>query len=80
MTPNASLPLTAAVNAKQRDSPLAPGRLLTPDEVAERWSVGKSQVWRLVREGQLPAVRIGRYVRFRVADLEAWEQNGGSGV
>jgi excisionase family DNA binding protein len=53
-------------------------RLLTPDEVATRWSVGKSQVWRLAREGQLPVVRIGRYVRFRAADLSEWERKGGA--
>jgi excisionase family DNA binding protein len=55
-------------------------RLLTADELAARWSVGKSQVWRLARESRVPTVHIGRYVRFRLVDLEAWERNGGSGV
>jgi excisionase family DNA binding protein len=55
-------------------------RPLTPDELAERWSVGVSQVYRLTREGVLPVVRVGRYYRYRVADVEEWEQKGGSGV
>jgi hypothetical protein len=26
----------------------------------------------------LPVVRIGRYMRFRLAEIERWEANGGS--
>lgn len=52
--------------------------LLTPDALAERWSVPRSQVYRLAREGKLPAVRIGRYVRFAVDDVERFEREGGA--
>ena len=52
-------------------------RLLTADELAERWQVKKSVVYRLTREGALPAVRIGRYCRYRLAAVEAWEVDGG---
>jgi len=55
-------------------------RLLTAEQVAERWQVPRSQVYRLAREGRLPAVSIGRYYRFRVAALEEWEQSGGAEV
>jgi excisionase family DNA binding protein len=61
--------------------PHAPaGRLLTADELAERWQVAKAHVYRLAREGEIPTVRIGRYFRFRVAAIEAWEaaQEAGS--
>ena len=51
-------------------------RLLTADELAARWQVPKSQVYRLVRDGRLPAVHIGRYYRFRLDAVEAWELNG----
>jgi excisionase family DNA binding protein len=53
-------------------------RLLTAEQVAERWQVPRSQVYRLAREGKLPAVAIGRYYRFRVAALTEWEQRGGA--
>lgn len=49
------------------------GRLLTADELAERWQVSKAHVYRLAREGRLPTVAIGRYYRFRLASIEAWE-------
>jgi hypothetical protein len=37
-------------------------------------------VYALVRERGVPCVRIGRYVRFRLPAIEAWErdQEGGS--
>jgi excisionase family DNA binding protein len=56
------------------------GRLLTAEQVAERWQVKTSHVWRLARDGMVPVVSIGRYRRFRAEDLETWEQNGGRGL
>lgn len=49
-------------------------RLLTADEVAERWQVRTKQVYALVNRGEVPCVRIGRYRRFRVQAIEAWER------
>lgn len=53
-------------------------RLLVADELAERWQVPKAQVYRLAREGKVPAVRVGRYMRFSMAAIEAWELAGGA--
>jgi hypothetical protein len=53
-------------------------RLLTAADLAERWQVPVSQVWRLGREGRLPVVRLGRYKRHRLADVEAFEAAGGT--
>ncbi|WP_249020569.1 helix-turn-helix domain-containing protein [Conexibacter sp. S30A1] len=50
-------------------------RLLTAEELAERWQVSKAQIYRLAREGRIPVVMIGRYQRFRVAAVEAWERD-----
>jgi excisionase family DNA binding protein len=50
-------------------------RLLTADELSERWQVPKTHVYRLAREGRVPVVRIGRYFRFREASIEAWERS-----
>src|SRR5690348_4476191 len=49
------------------------GQLLTAEQLAERWQVPKSQVWRLARDGRIPVVSIGRYRRFRLDAIEAWE-------
>ena len=48
-------------------------RLLTADELAERWQVPKSQVYRLTREEQIPAVSLGRYYRYSLPAIEAFE-------
>lgn len=54
------------------------GRLLTAEELAERWQVPKQQVYRLSRDGCLAVVRIGRYYRYRVEAVEAFERDGGA--
>lgn len=69
-------PVASTPRAATRES----CRLLTPDDLAQRWSVGRAQVYRLTREGKLPAVCVGRYYRYRLEAVEAWEQNGGGGV
>lgn len=51
--------------------------LLSADDLAARWQVPRSQVYRLTREGLLPTVRIGRYYRYRLAAVEAFEVAGG---
>ena len=50
----------------------ASGRLLRIEEVADRLSVSRSMAWKLIAYGQLRSVRIGRAVRVRPDDLEAY--------
>lgn len=50
-----------------------PGRLLTAEELAERWQVPRAHVYRLAREGRLPTVNLGRYKRWRLEAIEAFE-------
>ena len=47
-------------------------QLLTAEQLAERWQVPKSHVYRLTR-GRDPAVRLGRYYRYRLDEIEAFE-------
>lgn len=53
------------------------GRLLTADELADRWRVPKAHVYRLTRGGHLPTVKLGRYYRYSVAAVEEFEAGGG---
>jgi excisionase family DNA binding protein len=53
-------------------------RLLTADEVAERWQVSRSHVYALVRAAKIPTVAVGRYYRFRLDALVEWEERGGT--
>jgi excisionase family DNA binding protein len=48
-------------------------RLLTVPELAERWRCSPRFVWSLTATGALPVIRLGRLVRVRVRDLEAFE-------
>ncbi len=48
------------------------GRLLRIEQIAERLSVSRSMAWKLIDSGALRSVRIGRAVRVRPADLEAY--------
>ena len=52
-------------------------RLLTAEDLAERWQVPVSQVYRLTRDGRLPVVRLGRYYRYRLEAVEGFEAGGG---
>jgi excisionase family DNA binding protein len=52
-------------------------RLLTAGELAERWQVPKAQVYRLTREGRIPAVRLGRYYRYARTAIASFEAAGG---
>lgn len=47
-------------------------RLLDAAAIAERLGVPKSWVLESARSGAMPCVRLGRYVRFDFADIEAW--------
>jgi excisionase family DNA binding protein len=53
-------------------------RLLTADELAERWRVRPSQVYRLTRDGAIGAVKLGRYYRYRLEAIEEFERDGGA--
>ena len=53
-------------------------RLLTPAELAERWSVTVDTVRRMVHRGDLEPVRLSaRCWRFRLDEIERWELGGG---
>lgn len=47
-------------------------RLLDASAVAERLGVPKTWVLESARSGAMPCVRLGRYVRFDLADVEKW--------
>ena len=45
-------------------------RLLTAAELAERLAVPKTWILESARSGAMPCVRLGRYVRFDIEDVE----------
>lgn len=51
-------------------------KLLTCEQVAERYSVKEVTVWEWIRTKKLPAIKVGggRLYRIRAGDLEAFEK------
>lgn len=47
-------------------------RLLRLEDVAERLSISRSMAWKLVANREISSIRIGRAVRIRPEDLEAF--------
>ena len=47
-------------------------KLLKIEEVAAFMRVTKDHVYRLVRSGSIPSVRVGRALRFRSGDIHAY--------
>jgi excisionase family DNA binding protein len=45
---------------------------LTTEEVLTYLKVTPRTIYRLIRSGELPALRVGRQWRFRRTDLDAW--------
>ncbi|MCZ7529455.1 MAG: helix-turn-helix domain-containing protein [Acidimicrobiia bacterium] len=50
----------------------AKARFLTVQEVADLIRVSSMTVYRLIKAGDLPAVRVGRSFRVRDADVDAY--------
>lgn len=48
------------------------GKLLTVDEVADRWGMSRAWVYIQITAGRLPTVRLGRARRVRLADADAF--------
>ena len=46
--------------------------LLKVDEVAALLKLGRTKVYQLVAEGELPAVRIGKVLRISAEALQQW--------
>ena len=51
-------------------------KLMRGDDVAIKLGVSKSFVYQMIRDGDIPCIRLGRAVRVRETDVDAYiEQN-----
>jgi excisionase family DNA binding protein len=50
--------------------PFTEGRLLTATEVADLMRVSRMTVYRLIKTGEMPSIRVGRGYRFREEDVQ----------
>lgn len=56
------------------NAPAPRARLLTVAEVADHMRVSTMTVYRLIKSGQLNAVRVGKNYRIRTTDLDEYLQ------
>jgi excisionase family DNA binding protein len=52
--------------------------LLTPEKIAEALGVSLAMVYKIIRQGLLPVVRIGTSVRVKPQDLDAYIESNRS--
>jgi len=55
-----------------RRRPLVGDRLLTVGEVADAMRVSNMTIYRLIKSGQLAAVRVGKNYRIRESDVDRY--------
>ena len=62
----------SASNHSDHDGPTAPvpGKLLTAGEIADHLNLPESWIRAEERAGRVPGIRAGKYVRFRLSDVE----------
>src|SRR5207253_1752900 len=53
---------------------------LTTEEVLEYLQVNLRTVYRLIKAGKIPAVRVGRQWRFRKSDIDTWLDHQRAGL
>ncbi len=49
-----------------------PGDVLTIEELSIYLKIPKSTLYKLVREGKVPAQKVGRHWRFRKKSIDRW--------
>ena len=57
---------------KLNNSEKLPTRLLTGKDIAHLLKISSSQAYKLMRRGELPAVHIGKSIRVKPEDLDAF--------
>jgi excisionase family DNA binding protein len=56
----------------QNNSEKLPSRLLTGKDVAHLLKISSSQAYKIMRRGELPSVHIGKSIRVKPEDLDAF--------
>jgi excisionase family DNA binding protein len=72
-----SAPVAAAPPSQNRNGS---NDLLTASRAAEHLDVTPARPYELARTGTLPAIRIGRQIRFSPETLEEWIDGGGQAL
>jgi excisionase family DNA binding protein len=58
--------------SRKSNSVVAPAILIDARETARRLAISPRTLWQLTKDRVVPSIRIGKCVRYRVADLDEW--------
>ena len=58
----------------KKDNDFLSGKLLKADDVAKKLNVSRAKVYQLMRDGDIPSVRVGKSRRVITADLQNYIQ------
>jgi excisionase family DNA binding protein len=64
--------VTSLIDSARANPEPGPPRLLTVPQVADLVGVPAGNIYALVRRGELPAIRLGKYVRVDPAEFKKW--------
>ena len=72
MSSNSATTIPQEPDIVGRHDHVGPSLLLEADDVARHIGMTADWVYREVRAGRMPHIRLGRYVRFRRESIDAW--------
>ena len=72
MSSNRAITIPQEPDIVGRHDHVGPSPLLEADDVARYIGMTADWVYREVRAGRMPHIRLGRYVRFRRESIDAW--------
>ncbi len=47
-------------------------KLLTLQEIAKRLQISETTLYKLARNGKIPAIKVGNQWRFKMEDIDSW--------
>ena len=59
----------------EKNRPEMEERLLTIDDIAEFLQVNPMTIYAWVRDGKIPAFKIGKVLRFKKSEIDEWLKN-----
>jgi excisionase family DNA binding protein len=72
MSSNSTITIPHEQDIAARHDHVGPSPLLEAEDVARYIGMTADWVYREVRAGRMPHIRLGRYVRFRRESIDAW--------
>ena len=57
-----------------------PPLCVTPAEAAQQLHIGRTHMYRMLKKGEIPCVRVGRKILIPVKELEAWLNRASLGL